>query len=610
MRKLRSLSVVLVFALVLATFSCVGAAAFNDVPSDKYSWAVDAIDAMTAEGIIKGYEDKTFRPERTVTKLESLVLTARVLGFNEAENKSLLNAAIETYGETIEKYDLNYGDDEVAYLIMKNIISASELSDYIGTGNAAAGMKRYEIAVLLTKALDADSEVSQNVITSLEYADATEIPAFAKKYVEYVTNKGLMQGMESNKFSPNTDVTRAQAAVLLNKLMNMTQYSYNNGLVASINPDTRIIKIKGETDTVQYTIGSSVFLRFEGKEISAKDIATGYDAVVTLKGDALYAIDFVTPLVDKTIEGVVSGTNSTAGVTSIAVYEMAETDTSYSDEKSVFYPLADNCVITYDGDSATLREIEKGTYVNLIIKNGKITVLDGFPKTSVVNGIVTDLEITPVCKITLDSDEEYIFSDSVSVTKNGSKSELSKVLVGDKVELTTTYGRVSKVVASSKTQEKDGIITEVIISASPKLTLKTGEDSKTYPVSNNCIFDIPGKTNANFYDLRAGATATVEIEGDTIVEISTNVSEGITQVSGTVVSVNVSYGVIQISYVDSNSGTSVTEPVFVKGKSTIIDITTGNSIKLSNIKVGEKVTAFGSRDTGVFDATTVNVVRN
>ena len=132
----------------------------------------------------------------------------------------------------------------------------------------------------------------------------------------------------------------------------------------------------------------------------------------------------------------------------------------------------------------------------------------------------------------------------------------------------------------------------------------------TYPVSNGCTFKIPGKADANFYDLRAGASAEVKIESDTIVEIATDVSDGITQISGTVASVNTSYAVIQLSYVDSASGNAVTEPVFVKSKATIIDITTGNTLKISAINPGAKITAFGSRNSGVFEATTINVTTN
>ncbi len=610
MKKLRVLSATLASVMVLSASVVSMAASFSDVSATKYNWATEAIGNMASQGIIKGYEDNTFRPERTVTKLESLVLTSRALGFYESENSALIDTATEIYGEQIAEYDLSYGNDEIAYLLIKNVISLEELSDYIEASNASAGMKRYEIAVLLTKALDAEAEVKKNVITSLEYSDADTIPAYAKKYVEYVTNASLMNGMDNNSFSPNTDVTRAQAAVLLYKLMGLTGYEFKGGLVADIDTATRNIKIKDDTQTKQYSLASSVLLRFEGTPITMNDVAAGYDAVVTLKNNSVYAIDFMTPLLDAQVYGSMAGTNSRGGETSIIIYEMGETDLKPSSVKST-YPLADNCVITYDNSASSLNEIKTGAYIKLTVKKGKVTTIYAYPKESTVTGRISDVEITPVCKIYMEltdgTEEEFIMGDDFTVTKNGTKATAFDILAGDTAAVTTTYGRVSKIVATSKSQEKTGVITEVIISASPKITLKIDDKNITYKVTNDCTFNIPGKAGACFYDLRAGVAATVKIESDTVVAITTDVAEGITQITGTVSSVNTSYGVIQVTYIDSVSGVSVTEPVFVKSKATIIDITTGNSLKLSAIDNGVKISAFGSRNNGIFEATAVNV---
>jgi len=613
MKKTKILSMLIAILLVFTSVYSASAATFEDVPAIKYSWAVGAISSMSEKGIIKGYEDGTFKPERTVTKLEALVLTARVLGFDVPENEALLNAAIETYGEEVSKYKLNYGQDEISYLIIKNVISVDDLDEYIGKDNASSGMKRYEIAVLLTKALDADEEVSKIVITSLEYADATEIPTSAKKYVEYVTNNGIMNGMEDNKFSPKTDVTRAQAAVLFNKLLGITKYTYTNGLVESLEPDTKSIKIKNDDKISEYTINDSVFLRFEGSKITIDDIATGYDSVVTLKDGSLYAIDFVTPLIDLEMYAYVESTSS-EGTPSVTVYEIAEEDTSVSKDEKISFKLADNCSIKEGKDTASFDDISSGNYVKLNVKQGKIKTINILSKTETVSGTVSDIEITPVCKFIVEltdgETEEYVLGDDVTVSKNGSKSTASDILSGDSVTITTTYGKITKIVATSETQEKGGIITEVVISANPRLTIKSGEEETTFKVTKNCIFTLAGKPNATFYDLRVGTPATIVLESDTVIEIKSEVTEDITQVSGTVVSVSESYAVIQVTYVDSVSGNYFTEPVFVKDKATIVDIATGNTLKLTNVTPGSKITAFGSRNTGVFEATIVNVSTN
>ena len=48
---------------------------FPDVEDDPtVSWAKDAINEMTDEGYIKGYDDGTFKPQRAVSKIETLIL--------------------------------------------------------------------------------------------------------------------------------------------------------------------------------------------------------------------------------------------------------------------------------------------------------------------------------------------------------------------------------------------------------------------------------------------------------------------------------------------------------------------------------------------------------
>ena len=118
------------------------AAKFADVTDANYGWAVEAVDSMAADKIILGYEDGTFRPANTVTKLESLVLAARILGVNDSANKEIISVFTEKYGADIEKYDIAYGSNELAFLLGKNIISTSELADYVGSSNASQGLKR------------------------------------------------------------------------------------------------------------------------------------------------------------------------------------------------------------------------------------------------------------------------------------------------------------------------------------------------------------------------------------------------------------------------------------------------------------------------------------
>ena len=50
---------------------------FSDVSGH---WAIDAINAMSASGVITGYPDGTFRPDNPVTRAETVTMFSRLLG--------------------------------------------------------------------------------------------------------------------------------------------------------------------------------------------------------------------------------------------------------------------------------------------------------------------------------------------------------------------------------------------------------------------------------------------------------------------------------------------------------------------------------------------------
>ena len=97
MKKFRGLlAMVLAVTVVCASFTTftVFARSFKDVDAEKYAWCADEIGSMADDGIISGYTDGTFKPEKTVTKLEALALVARVLGSREEVNGPVVDKAV------------------------------------------------------------------------------------------------------------------------------------------------------------------------------------------------------------------------------------------------------------------------------------------------------------------------------------------------------------------------------------------------------------------------------------------------------------------------------------------------------------------------------------
>ena len=76
------------FAFVLAKLKKLpaGTKAIKDVPADH--WAAEAIMACAEAGIIVGYQDGTFRPEKEITRAEAVAMMSRAFGISsKVENK-------------------------------------------------------------------------------------------------------------------------------------------------------------------------------------------------------------------------------------------------------------------------------------------------------------------------------------------------------------------------------------------------------------------------------------------------------------------------------------------------------------------------------------------
>ncbi|MBE7053903.1 MAG: S-layer homology domain-containing protein [Ruminococcaceae bacterium] len=610
--KLKSVKgVLLVGVMILSLLTNVCAAPmFPDVTEDSYGWAQQAVEEMAENGIVKGYEDDTFRPEKTVTKLEALVLISRILGVDEEVNEGIMEVAYEKYGDTVGAYELPYGEDEVIYLLAKNVISVSELSGYISGSNASAGLKRYEVAVLMTKAMGAEEQVKQNLVTVLDYEDEDKIPSYAKKYVEYVSQEEIMMGVDETHFSPDTDVNRAQIAVLLKRVIDASEIEQYKAAVASVDPIVQIVRLRtSEGETYGYSIKDDTQIRFDGEKCILDEVKVGDEAVVTTRNGKLFSIDFLTPDVEEVVKGSIVSVSRTASTQSIKLNEFKADGT----EETNIYTCAEDVVIDSAVGSSTFTDLKAGDYAELTLKKGKIISVYAEEKTMIARGVVTDITldggvVTIEIKNADDEEEKYVVSnDEVKVTKNSKAAEFTDVVVGDSVSLTLTYREVTKIVATSQTKSANGVVEEIIISANPSVTLKLDGESKTYPLAKDVEIKING-VEGTIYDLRLATAASVTLESETITKISTSPVETIGQVTGTVDFVNVSYGLIQVTYFDTATAQNVTRSVFVGKTSKIFDNATSKDIPLKNLTAGSVITAVGTSASGIFEANTIIVI--
>ncbi|MDH7577579.1 MAG: S-layer homology domain-containing protein [Bacillota bacterium] len=174
------------------------------VPADAAGhWAAGAITDLLARGVVKGYPDGTFKPDRTVTRAEFAVLLARALGLtmDDASSLNFKDAA------AIPAWARGY----IAATVKDGIITG--YTD--GTFRAGSNITRAELATMVARALKAQVPVKP----VLKFSDAAKIPGWAAGCVAIAVEQGIISGCPDNTFRPANRATRAESCTIIVRML-------------------------------------------------------------------------------------------------------------------------------------------------------------------------------------------------------------------------------------------------------------------------------------------------------------------------------------------------------------------------------------------------------
>lgn len=611
MKKRRLLACVLSLTLLLSTMAtAVFATGFSDVDGDQtVSWAVESIQSMADAGYIKGYEDGTFRPYRSISKIECLLLMARILGAEESTYADMAANAKALYSQTVSKYNTTYVN-ELCYLLYHGILSESDLTVYASSANANTELLRYQAAILMSKLLGANTDAKNYTVSNATYPDDAQIPSTAKNYVEYVTAEGIMNGMASTDgsatvFSPNTSLTRAQMATLLSRMISKIDKSRNSGTITDLNLNGNSITV----NSTAYSISEDAVVYYDGEKVDLKELEEEDTVNLVCINGRIQTIEVVLdedadPTVepeDTTLYAVISMLTDSAGNKKITLADTEDADNTAT------YSVASNCRITVEDTKATFENLKKNDFVKVTINNGKIIALNVTDKDFTVEGELEGIEYDDdnhVYITVTDEDDEtltYVVANKgATVERDKKNSEYRALSVGDSVKLVIKNGKVTKVIATSSTQSFTGILKEIHITADPYITVTIDGKDYEYAFRSNATFTISG-AEATIYDLRRNITVNGILDGKQILSlsassVSTN-EKG--EFSGIITGLNNSYKVINIEDEDGNILS-----VYYSSKTTFLQ-SNGNSTTYKSLEKGATVSVTGSENNGIFEATIV-----
>ncbi|MBE7010615.1 MAG: S-layer homology domain-containing protein [Ruminococcaceae bacterium] len=602
-KRILAITICLLFAFSMVTFA---ATKFSDVTSN-YSWAEEAINALAQDGVIAGYPDGTFKPGKDITKEEAITLFARMLGSNEKVNESVVSLSSLIYEEELESYN-TYAKDAAAYLMYKKVLTAADLVTYLSSTNKGETLKRYEAATLIAKCLGGDIWLKTNPEVTLSYADTSSIPSAAKGYVYFASEAGIIQGMEENKFVPMGDVTRAQIAVMIHRMVVRMDYTYAEGVISNVDTVAMTMTIRNaDGDSEIYSVGNTVAVMLDGEQAKLSDLSVGQEVIITFSNEALYSLDVVEMPVDESFEAIYKGKLSDNSQTKVKF-------TPLDSDKTLTYALADDVVVSYNGGKGNLSNVSVGDYVKVSVSAGKVVIFEAESKNTTIEGArVTAIEFVPDVLITVETKsgdlESYPVKSGATIRRNSAVTTFKDLLVGDKVDITLEYGKISSVVAIGVTKNITGTIEEITISkANSYITIASNGGSTKYSLSRDLGITLDGAP-ATIYDLRLGFDVEIEATSATITKITVKSVAAPMQITGQIKLVNTTYNMLVVTHTDAN-GNTVDTQVFAKDNVKILDSNDGKIKYLRDLKPGQNVTAAGAENVGIFEANSIMILTN
>ncbi|WP_314592147.1 S-layer homology domain-containing protein, partial [Paenibacillus terrigena] len=175
---------------------------YADVTSTH--WAADAIEQLVAKQIIGGTNATMFEPERSITRAEFTAMIVKALNLtSEGESKFTDVSKGSWYEEAVSR------------AVKAGIIQGTSTTSF----DPDARIKREEMVTMMMRAyvILKGVELNENNVSS--FTDESAVAAWALDSVRAAAALHLINGRDANKFVPSGITSRAEAAVLLNRVL-------------------------------------------------------------------------------------------------------------------------------------------------------------------------------------------------------------------------------------------------------------------------------------------------------------------------------------------------------------------------------------------------------
>ena len=177
-------------------------------------WAGEAINDMGSRLVIEGTGDGMFDPDKAITRAEFASVIVKALGLKPEKSSGKFNDVRSTewyspYINTAAEYSIvsGYGKGKFGPY---DIITREQAAAMIARAMDIAGLKLKMIG-----------EEYEKLMTGFE--DNSTVSDYARPYIASCIKAGILIGSDNRMIAPRDNITRAEAAVLIHRLLQKSE---------------------------------------------------------------------------------------------------------------------------------------------------------------------------------------------------------------------------------------------------------------------------------------------------------------------------------------------------------------------------------------------------
>jgi len=617
MKKNKIYMKIMTFTVMLAMIftSSVNAATFTDISNH---WAKDYIEKVASNGLVTGYNNKTFKPEANVTVLESLIMMSRLYEINDDIKDQILEKYKPVLKSMSNAQDYEWAYESLSLALELGIVSESGLKTMFADKAISRDASKEEISILLAKAMLLAEEAKNLKVYTLPFNDAAQISTAARPYIYIMYDKGIVLGDNKKNINPKDNITRAVIATMIDRAY---EYIKDNKIAPKLDDYVSTTELNGViTEVTAGDVESYIYIKEDDGDTTIVRVNDTTNIYLNNKTSTISKIEkgmMVTAKIDNeriahTIETdnltkIVNGTISNVAFSPPAKITIID----QNDDKVTYDVPTENMKVYLDGKETELKKLVEKDLISLKIKDGVLYQIDSTSRIQSYSGKITAIDYTKLpIKLTIlttnnSKSMTFEYSSDVEVTRNDDDSSFDQVRVGDSVTITAEYSEMIQINTNAAEAELSGTIKEILIATVNKIKIADAAGTvKEYSVSSNVQINI-GSKNGTIYDLRLGYQVDVNTSGDQIVTIEAAEIQTAKSFTGKVVFVNIDDKLIMMQNIKENGQT---ELVYLRvASATKIFDTTGSTKYIKDIAEDSNIMSTAISQSGEYVAVSIMI---